>query len=60
MPDRAVLTEAEADRVFSGLADGGQVKMPLTKTFWSPRYGMLVDLFGISWMVMIRAESPQV
>jgi PhnB protein len=47
----AVATEAEADRAFAALAEGGQVTMPLGQTFWSPRYGMLIDRFGISWMV---------
>ncbi|MEO6172954.1 MAG: VOC family protein, partial [Arenimonas sp.] len=37
-------------------AEGGQVTMPLGKTFWSPRYGMLIDRFGIGWMVMVPAE----
>lgn len=49
----AVPTEAEADRAFAALADGGQVKMPLGKTFWSPRYGMVTDRFGICWMVSV-------
>ncbi len=48
--------EAEADRLFSALADGGQVQMPLTKTFFSPRFGMVADRFGVSWMVIV-AES---
>ena len=51
----AVPTEAEADRAFAALADGGRVKMPLTKTFWSPRFGMLTDRFGIGWMVTVIA-----
>jgi PhnB protein len=49
----AVPTEAEADRAFAALADGGQVKMPLAKTFWSPRFGMVEDRFGIGWMVSV-------
>jgi PhnB protein len=49
----AVSTEAEADRVFTALADGGQVQMPLTKTFYSPRFGMVADRFGVSWMVIV-------
>jgi PhnB protein len=49
----AVPTEAEADRAFAALAEGGQVKMPLAKTFWSPRFGMLTDRFGIGWMVTV-------
>jgi PhnB protein len=49
----AVSTEAEADRAFNALAEGGKVQMPLTKTFWSPRFGMLEDRFGIGWMVNV-------
>jgi len=49
----AVPTEAEADRAFTALAEGGQVKMPLAKTFWSQRFGMLTDRFGIGWMVTV-------
>jgi PhnB protein len=48
-------SDAEADRLFAALADGGQVRMPLTKTFFSPRFGMLVDRFGVSWMVIVQA-----
>ncbi len=43
---------AEAERRFAALADGGQVTMPLAKTFFSPKFGMLVDRFGVGWMVM--------
>jgi PhnB protein len=50
-----VSTEADADRAFAALAEGGEVQMPLAKTFWSPRYGMVKDKFGISWMVMVPA-----
>jgi len=49
--------EAEADRLFAALAKGGQVHMPLTKTFFSPRFGMVADRFGVSWMVIV--ESTQ-
>jgi PhnB protein len=45
--------EAEADRIFAALAKGGQVQMPLTKTFWSPRFGMVADRFGVTWMVNV-------
>ena len=45
--------EAEANRVFASLAEGGQVQMPLTKTFFSPRFGMAADRFGVSWMVYV-------
>jgi PhnB protein len=49
----AVASEAEADRYFNALADGGKVTMPLGKTFWSPCFGMLTDRFGIGWMVSV-------
>ena len=52
----AVATEAEADRAFAALADGAQIKMPLEKTFWSPRFGMLTDRFGIGWMVTVATK----
>lgn len=48
-----VENEAEAERVFAALADGGQVHMPLTKTFFSPRFGMVADRFGVSWMIIV-------
>jgi PhnB protein len=41
----------EAERIFNALADGATVQMPIQKTFWSVRFGMLVDRFGIPWMV---------
>ncbi|HTQ31196.1 MAG TPA: VOC family protein [Opitutaceae bacterium] len=49
----SVPTEAEADRRFAALADGGQVQMPLAKTFFSPRFGMVTDRFGVCWMVIV-------
>jgi PhnB protein len=49
----AVATEAEADRRFAALAEGGQVQMPMAKTFWSPRFGMVKDRFGVGWMVSV-------
>jgi len=51
----SVANAAEADRVFAALSDGGQVQMPLGKTFFSPRFGMVADRFGISWMVILHA-----
>jgi PhnB protein len=45
--------EAEADRLFAALGEGGQVQMPLGKTFFSPRFGMVADRFGVSWMVVV-------
>ena len=47
----SVANEAEAEHAFTALSDGGQVRMPLTKTFWSPCFGMLADRFGVGWMV---------
>jgi len=52
-----VATEAEAERLFTALADGGQVIMPLAKTFFSARFGMLADRFGVCWMVLVRPEG---
>jgi PhnB protein len=46
-------SEAEAKRLFSALSDGGEVRMPLTKTFFSPAFGMLADRFGVGWMVIV-------
>ncbi|MHA3774688.1 VOC family protein [Verrucomicrobiota bacterium sgz303538] len=48
-----VPTEADADRVFAALSDGGKVQMPLAKTFWSPKFGMVADRFGLGWMVSV-------
>lgn len=47
-----VADAAQAKRVFDALGKGGQVQMPLEKTFWSPAFGMLADRFGVSWMVI--------
>ena len=48
-------SEAEAERLFGALAEGGQVQMPLSKTFFSPCFGMVADRFGVSWMVIVAA-----
>ena len=48
--------EAESERFFNALADGGHVQMPLAKTFWSPYFGMVTDKFGVLWMVTVPAE----
>jgi PhnB protein len=42
---------AEAERLFQALAENGTVQMPIQKTFWAARFGMLVDKFGIPWMI---------
>ena len=49
-------SEAEADRLFVDLCDGGSVQMPLAKTFWSPKFGMVADRFGVGWMVSVAAS----
>jgi PhnB protein len=46
-------SEAEADKLFAGLAEGGQVQMPLAKTFFAPKFGMVADKFGVGWMVLV-------
>jgi PhnB protein len=51
----SVPDEATADRFFAALAEGGQVQMPLGKTFFSPRFGMVADRFGVPWMVIVAA-----
>ncbi len=51
----SLANEAEAQRAFAALAEGGQVRMPLAKTFWSPCFGMLADRFGVRWMVTVAA-----
>jgi PhnB protein len=48
---------AEAERIFAGLSEGGQVRMPMQKTFWAERFGMCVDRFGIPWIVNCDAGS---
>jgi len=45
--------EADVDRAFAALAEGGEVKMAPTKTFWSARFGMVQDRFGLGWMVTV-------
>lgn len=53
----SVKTESEADMVFAALSDGGKVNMPLMKTFWCPRFGMLQDRFGVEWMVSVAPAA---
>jgi len=47
-------SEAEADKLFGALSDGGKVALAMTKTFFSPRFGMLADRFGVHWMIMVE------
>ena len=51
----SVSNESEAERAFAALSNGGHVTMPLMKTFWSPRFGMVTDRFGVGWMVTVTA-----
>ena len=51
-------SQAEADRLFTGLSAGGKVKMPMEKTFWGSYFGMFTDKFDINWMVSFD-EQPQ-
>jgi len=46
-------TEAEAEKLFKALSEGGHVVMPLAKTFYSPKFGMVTDRFGLMWMVIV-------
>jgi len=52
----AVDTDAEAERIFNALSEGGHVQMPMNKTFFASRFGMVADPFGVSWMVL---SGPQ-
>lgn len=54
-----VSNSSEAERLFAALADGGQVQMPLMQTFFAPRFGMVADRFGVSWMVIVGSEPMQ-
>jgi len=46
-------TDADAERIFNALGDGGKVNMPMAKTFFSSRFGMCNDKFGVGWMVLV-------
>ena len=46
-------TEAECERLFNALADGGQVFQPLIATFFSPKFGVVTDRFGVNWMLLV-------
>ena len=52
-----IKSTTEAERVFHELSKGGRVVVPLEKTFWAARFGMLVDRFGIPWL--INCEGPE-
>jgi len=46
-------SEGSADKLFNGLAEGGRVSMPMGKTFFAPRFGMVADKFGVGWMILV-------
>ena len=48
--------DVEAERLFAALADGGQVQMPMTETFFASRFGMVADKFGVGWMVIAAKQ----
>ena len=50
-------TEAECERLFNALADGGTVQQPLIKTFFSPKFGVVSDRFGVTWMVLVDQQT---
>lgn len=47
---------AEADKLFGALGEGGEVRMPMDKTFFARRFGMLADKFGVGWMIIVPAQ----
>lgn len=55
----AVADKAAAERAFAALSEGGEVRMPLCETFWSPCFGMLADRFGVGWMINVVPESAK-
>jgi len=52
----ATKTAAEADKLFNALVNGGKVTMPQSKTFFSERFGMLTDKFGVNWMILVASH----
>lgn len=53
----SVSNDNEAERLFAALGDGGKVQMLLTKTFFSSRFGMVADRFGVSWMILVWSPT---
>lgn len=49
-------SDAEAEKIFAALGDGGEVRMPMSPTFFATRFGMLSDRFGVGWMVIVPKE----
>ena len=54
--DSGRANEAEADKLFAALSEGGQVRQPLIPTFFSPKFGMVQDKFGVGWMVLVNRQ----
>jgi PhnB protein len=52
-------TEAECERLFNALADGGTIRQPLIKTFFSPKFGVVTDRFGVNWMVLVDQQMAK-
>jgi PhnB protein len=55
----ALATEAQAERAFAGLSDGGKVNQPLSKTFFASKFGVVTDRFGVSWMVIVQPQQQK-
>lgn len=51
----SVSNDAQAERLFAALGNGGQIQMPMTSTFFASRFGMVADRFGVSWMIVVTA-----
>lgn len=51
--------ESQVDRAFAALAEGGEVRMPPGKTFWSPQFGMVADKYGVGWMLSVPIENME-
>jgi PhnB protein len=52
-----VADEAEVERLFAALGEGGQIQMPLAQTFFAKRFGVVADRFGVSWMILALREN---
>lgn len=52
-------TQAEADKLFNGLSEGGKVVMPIDKTFWGAYFGMFIDKFNVQWMISYDLRKDQ-
>jgi PhnB protein len=53
----AAKSDDEAEKLFAALGDGGQVQMPLTKAFFSSRFGMVAERFGVGWMIIVAPSA---